>query len=482
MYNNLTQINIIKQGKTGIYKRKSLIITGLGAFLGTLDSSIVNVSLPTISGELSARMNLVGWVVMSYSIAIVSLLLVFGALAEKKGFSFIYSIGFAIFLVGSLLCGLSANIYILILSRAIQGVGAAMLMASGPALITKSFPENERGRGLSVIAMVVSIGLMTGPPLGGFIIGLLGWRWIFFINIPVCLIGLILTLKYLRNFPVINPNRKISIPASITLSLTMLSIITTIILFAGDTVYSELKYILLASSLLLTGLFFYFENNRQTQLIGLDIFKNRAFTFSTAAMFLVFISLASVTVLIPFFLEQVKLCAPQEVGLYLMVIPICIFIISPLAGYLSDRTEPRFISTFGILLLLCGIYFLRYLDADTSFLKIIFILTLPGTGMALFITPNTSVIMGSAQKASLGIAAGINAATRTLGLALGVGLSMALFEFFQSRYILSSSDTINGFISSYRMVYNYILFIIIPGLFFSWYRSGKKTIKENHVR
>jgi len=472
------QKRYIKQEQTGINKRKSLIITGLGAFLGTFDSSIVNVSLPTISHELSSTMNMTGWIIMSYSITIVSLLLVFGALAEKRGFSFIYSNGFVIFFVGSFLCGISASIYFLILFRVIQGIGAAMLMASGPALITKSFPENERGRGLSVIAMVVSVGLMTGPPLGGFITGLLGWRWIFFINIPICLVGLILTLKFLRNFPIINPNRKISVPASITLSATMFSIMITILMFSRNTTSSEIKYILPIGSLLLIGLFLYFESNHRTRLVGLDIFKNRIFAFSTTAMFLVFISLASVTILVPFFLEHIKFFKPQEVGLFLMTIPICGFFISPVAGYLSDKIQPRYVSTFGILVMLSGIYLLRYLDADTSSLQIILVLVLLGIGMALFTTPNTSAIMGSVQKISLGVAAGINAATRTLGLAMGVGLSMALFEFFQSRYILNGSDTINAFIGSYQMVYNYIIFIIIPGLIFSWCRGNKKSNKS----
>lgn len=469
----------MKQEKPNKYKRNSLIITGLGVFLGTLDSSIVNISLPTIGHELSAGMNLTGWIVMSYSIAVVSLLLVFGALAEKRGFSFLYSNGFVIFLVGSLLCGFSADIYILIISRAVQGVGAAMLMASGPALITQSFPENERGRGLSVITMVVSIGLMTGPPLGGFIIGLLGWRWIFFINIPVCLIGLFLSLKFLRNFPALNPKRKISIPASVTLTLTMLSIMATILLFGSDYVYAELKYLLLVVSFLLIGLFLYFENNRQTQLIGLDIFKNRLFSFSIIALFLIFVVLASITILMPFFLEIVKSFKPQEVGLFLMVIPICIFLISPIAGYLSDKTEPRYISTVGILFMLCGIFLLRYLDADTSPLQIILILVLPGIGMALFATPNSSAIMGASPKESLGVAAGIVAASRTFGLALGVGLSMALFSFFQSRYILSGSDSAKSFIDSYRMIYNYMFLILIPGLIFCWYRGKKKTNKDD---
>ncbi|MCP4704112.1 MAG: MFS transporter, partial [candidate division Zixibacteria bacterium] len=261
--------------ETQTYKRKSLIITGLGAFLATLDSSIVNVSLPTISNELSTTMNMSGWVMISYSIVIVSLLMVFSALAEKKGFAFLYSNGFVIFLIGSLLCGISTSINFLISSRVIQGIGAAMLMACGPALITKSFPASERGRGLSIITMIVSVGLMTGPPLGGFIIGLFGWRWIFLINIPVCLFGLFFTLKYLRGFPIINPDRKISIQASIALIATFISIMITFLIFTRDSAYSEFKYIFLSCSILLIGLFIYFERNPKTQLIGFDIYKNR---------------------------------------------------------------------------------------------------------------------------------------------------------------------------------------------------------------
>ena len=166
------------------YKHKSLIVSGLGTFMGTLDSSITNVSLPTISRDLQTTIELVGWVILAYGITLFSLLMIFGVVSEKKGYQFSYKYGFAAFMIGSILSGLSPNIYFLIASRVLQGIGAALLIAVGPALITRSFPVSERGRGLSIIAMVVSVGLMLGPPLGGFIIGLAGWRWIFFVNVP----------------------------------------------------------------------------------------------------------------------------------------------------------------------------------------------------------------------------------------------------------------------------------------------------------
>ena len=206
------------------YKHKSLIITGLGTFMGTLDASIINVSLPTISRELETTVSMVGWVVLSYAIALFSLLMIFGALSEKKGYQFSYKYGYLIFMIGSVLCGFSVNIYMLIISRIIQGIGAALLVSVGPALITHSFPDSERGRGLSIIAMVVSVGLMLGPPLGGLIIGMAGWRWIFFVNVPVSLLGVYFTIRFIGDFPISDPGKKISIPGAGSLSLGLLLI------------------------------------------------------------------------------------------------------------------------------------------------------------------------------------------------------------------------------------------------------------------
>jgi len=459
---------------TGTNKRTALVIAGLGAFLGTLDSSIVNVSLPTISSALKTTIDLTGWVVLSYSIAIVSLLLVFGAWAEKKGFSFIYFYGFLIFIAGSFLCGVSPNIVFLILSRTLQGIGAALLMAVGPALITQSFPGNERGRGLSVIGMVVATGLMLGPPLGGFVIGWLGWRWIFFINVPIGIIGILLAAKYLSSFPILNPHRKISIPGAGSLAAGLFLMMISIFLYGREAAGTHYIIFVFLIAAIFLGLFIYFENNPRTRLIGLEIFKNRVFSFSSAAMFLVFVSLASVTILMPFYLEQVKLLQPQQVGLYLMIVPICTFFISPLAGYLSDKLQPRIISTFGVMIMISGIFMIRFFNIETSLFQVSSVLVLIGVGIGFFSTPNTSSIMGAVERQRLGTASGIIATNRTLGIAFGVGLAVAAFEYFKNNFIDSGIDTIEAFIKSYRSIYNYVIIILIFGMIFSLVRGKAK--------
>ena len=453
------------------YKHKSLVITGIGTFMGTLDSSIVNVSLPTISRDLGTTIGTVGWVILSYAISLFSLLVVFGVVSEKKGFQFSYKYGFAIFLFGSALCGVSFDIHMLIISRVIQGVGAALLVAVGPALITRSFPESERGKGLSVIAMVVSTGLMLGPPLGGFLIALGGWRWIFFVNVPVCMAGIYLTNKYISDFPVTNPDRKISFLGAGSLSIGLLMLMISLLFYSRGLAGLTETIILTIISILLLMTFFYFENNPDTRLIGIGIFRNRVFAFSGLAMLMIFISLTSVTVLMPFYLEEIKSLKPEEVGLYLMIIPLCGFFMAPLSGYLSDKIQARIISTAGAALLMAGMLLVRQLGLDSRSTDVGLSLFIIGTGMGIFGTPNTSSIMGSVNKCQLGSASGILATIRTLGISLGVGLSIAIFSFFRASYAKANGDGAEAFIHGYKSVYSILILATLAAIFFSLVRG-----------
>ncbi|UCD95306.1 MAG: MFS transporter [Candidatus Zixiibacteriota bacterium] len=459
------------------YKHKALVITGLGTFLGTLDASIVNVSLPTISRDLATTVNTVGWVVLSYAIAVFSLLMVFGAVSERKGFQFSYRYGYTVFMLGSILCGLSFNIYMLIISRAVQGVGAALLVSVGPALVTRSFPETERGRGLSVIAMVVSTGLMLGPPLGGFIISLAGWRWIFFVNVPVCIVGIYFTQKFLGGFPISDPDKKIHVPGAAALSLGLLLMMISLLLYSRDMLGLGEMSALLAVSGLFFVLFFYLENKPSTRFIGVEIFHNRIFVFAGLAMLLVFISLISVTILLPFYLEEIKALKPQQVGLFLMIIPVCGFVLAPMAGYLSDKVQARIVSTSGATLMAAGIMLFRGLGYDATVADIVMPLLLVGVGMSFFSTPNTSCIMGSVHKYQLGTASGILATIRTLGITLGVGVSVAIFTLYRNAYARDTSDTTAAFIYGYRSVYGIIIFAILLAIVFSMSRG--KNLNAN---
>ncbi|SYZ74055.1 putative Uncharacterized transporter YebQ [Candidatus Zixiibacteriota bacterium] len=462
------------------YKYKALIITGLATFLGTLDSSIVNVSLPTISREMGASMDTVGWVIIAYAISIISLLMVFGVISEKKGYQKSYYYGFLLFILGSALCGLSFNIYFLIAMRALQGIGAALLVSVGPAMITKTFPESERGRGLASIAMVVATGLMLGPPLGGFIVGGLGWRWVFFVNLPLGLLGIYLTFRFIRDFPVADPDRKIHLPGAGSLSFGFLTLMLAFSFYGRHIITPAIIAAGLAVAGISFALFFYFEYNPQTRLIGLDLFKNKIFSFSLLALFMVFIGLSAVSVILPFYLEQIKKFEPEEVGLILMVIPICGFITAPLAGYLADKFQARIISTTGIVILLAGVWMVRFLDASSGLDSIIFSLAFIGLGMGVFGTPNTSSIMGSVRKLQLGSASGILSTTRSLSMAFGVGLSMALLNYYQNLFLRADSDIDLAFIYGFKMDFAFVAAVVLIGAIASLLR-GKNLAEKTNV-
>ena len=187
------------------YSRKwyTLISIGMGVFLATVDASIVNVALPTLITTFNTHFAVVQWVALSYMLTVATLILSMGRLGDLKGKRRIYSAGMIIFTIGSTLCGLSQTIYWLIFFRIVQGTGAAMMAAFGTAIVSEAFPDKERGKALGTIGGIVSIGIFTGPVLGGILIDAISWHWIFFVNIPIGIIGLVMVLRFVPSFKVV---------------------------------------------------------------------------------------------------------------------------------------------------------------------------------------------------------------------------------------------------------------------------------------
>jgi len=206
-----------------LYHRKWHVLSavGTGVFLATVDGSIVNVSLPTMVTSLSTNFTVIQWVVLAYLLTVTTFMLGFGRLADILGKKKIYLSGFAIFTIASALCGFTSNVYHLIGFRIIQGVGAAMIMALGAAIVTEAFPPRERGKAMGMIGAIVSIGIVTGPALGGVIVDLLSWNWIFFVNIPAGICGIWMVWRFI---PDLNPSQKqkFDIPGSIILFVSLI--------------------------------------------------------------------------------------------------------------------------------------------------------------------------------------------------------------------------------------------------------------------
>ncbi|MSP13774.1 MAG: DHA2 family efflux MFS transporter permease subunit [Chloroflexi bacterium] len=365
-------------------------------------------------------------VVLAYLLGLATLMLSIGRLADIRGKKQIYATGFVIFTIGSVLCGLSPNIYWLIFFRIVQSVGAAMVLALGTAIVTEAFPLTERGKALGFAGSVISIGIVLGPTLGGLLIDALSWHWIFFVNLPVGILG---TWMVLRFVPDIKPagGQRFDFAGAITLFFSLVAFLFTLTL-GQEWGFTDLRILLLfLAGIVLLVVFLGIERRTAQPMIDLELFRNSLFSINLFTGFLAFIAIAGTVLLLPFYLENVLGYGPRTVGILLAIVPIGLGVLAPISGLLSDRFGTRPISIMGLLVLLLGYYLMSTLTTTTSAVGYL-LLNLPlGLGMGIFQSPNNSAVMGAAPRERLGVASGMLALTRTLGQTTGVAVMGAIW-------------------------------------------------------
>lgn len=437
-----------------------LLSVACGTFMATLDASIVNVALPSITMSLNTALSYSRWVVIAYLFSITCLLLFFGKLADSISRKLVFQLGFLTFSAGSFLCGIAGDINELIIFRAIQGCGAAMLMANGPALITASFPPTERGKALGILSMAVSVGLAVGPTVGGVLVRLLNWPSIFFVNCPFGLLGIYLVA---RNVPpwlgMALPSkhereafeREHALPFAMRMQIyfgrlrefdwlgiffwmcVQLGLILAIdrenlLGFAGP-----VQRILSFGSIGLFLLFLIWEMSVKNPVLDLSLFRIRLFLMSNLSGLFNFIAISSVMLLMPFYLQNVRGLPPHKVGLVMTAIPMTTFCVAPISGRLSDIYGSRVLSTIGMLVL-CGTLFTLGLPwygllANDVRIVICYLIAI-GVGTGLFQSPNSNAIMSAVTQQHLGVASALLATVRNVGLVIGTAIGSALLMHF----------------------------------------------------
>ncbi len=417
------------------YARKWYVMAAvsMGTLLATIDGSIVNVALPTLVRELKTDFATIQWVVLAYLLTLAVLLLSIGRLADMIGKKRIYTIGFVIFTVGSILCGLASDVYLLILFRVVQAVGATMILALGVAIVTESFPPKERGKALGIAGTTVSIGIVIGPTLGGLIIDLLSWNWIFFVNIPVGILGILMVIRFVPDIKPVGAQR-FDFLGAITLFVSLLSFLFALTIGQNAGFSDDRTIALLIVSAVFLGLFIFIETRAKQPMIDLTLFRNALFSINLITGLITFVAIAGMFILMPFFLENILNYSTRQVGLLIAVVPISMGVIAPIAGSLSDRFGTRIITFIGLGILLFGYASLTSLSAQTSSLSFILLLLPIGLGMGIFQSPNNSAIMGTAPPDKLGVVSGMLALTRTLGQSTGIAIIGAIWAALTINY------------------------------------------------
>ncbi|MGC7873496.1 MFS transporter [Desulfosporosinus sp. SYSU MS00001] len=408
----------------------------IGAFMAALDASIINVAMPTLSKSFAVSMNSVEWVSIAYLLALTSLLTLLGSLSDRIGRKKFYTVGFVIFGFGSGLCGVVSTMPLLIGSRVLQALGAAMLQANSIAIITSVVPSTSRGKAIGIQGAAQAIGLSIGPTVGGLIIGSFGWRLIFYINIPIAIIGTITASFILpKDQPNLHSSRFDYLGA---LLFTPFLILLVLIFKNGYKVGWLSPEILVESlvSIIFFSLFILREKKCKNPMIDFHLFKNRTFTSGNITGLLSYSLMFGVLFLMPFYLEWILQLSPFLVGLIMTVVSLAMFIMSPFSGALADHMGTKLLTSSGMIISSLGAIVLILLSNNTAAYVYLLGLVLVGAGIGIFTPPNNSSVMGSIPPEHAGVAGGILNMSRSLGMSMGVAIAGTLYDGAFSDYSL----------------------------------------------
>lgn len=406
-----------------------LFILALSSFMASLDSTIVNISLPSIAESFQVSLSHVSWVAMSYLLVLSGLLLAFGKLGDMKGFRKIFIAGFAVFTVGSLLCGLSFSIESLIGSRFVQGIGAAALEAIGPAMVAIYLPKEIRGKSLGILATVISVGIAAGPIIGGLLTQYASWHWIFFINVPIGICAVLLGMKCIPSDRLTVKTGSFDYPGAILFFFALATLLWPI--NEGLTLGWTSPTILgcFGISAILWILFVLREIRCKDPLCDFALFRNTSFLAASLAASAMMLTFAGVQYLLPFFFEGVMGFETYVAGLLLAIPSVALMILGPLSGTLSDRIGSRVLATGAAAFAAVTFFMISLFTQNTSILYIAVTLLCVGIALGIFFPPNMNQILGQSKKDEVGVGSSVMTTMKNVGETMGIALmgTIALF-------------------------------------------------------
>jgi EmrB/QacA subfamily drug resistance transporter len=447
-------------------QRTALSIAVLSSFLTPFVGSSVNIALPSIGAAFEADAVTLSWIATAYLLATAISLVPFGRLADIHGRRRIYGWGIGVFTLASLLCGLSPSIGMLLLWRVVQGVGSAMIFATGIAILTSVFPPGERGKALGIAVAAVYIGLSLGPFLGGIMVAHLTWRSVFVVLVPLGLINIWLVFFRLNGEWAEARGERFDAVGSLIYALALITLMYGIILLPR----LHGLWLIGAGIAGLAG-FAVWEQRVSQPVFEVRLFRhNRAFAFSNLAALFNYSATFGVTFLMSLYLQYIGGLTPQGAGAILIAAPITQAVLSPFAGRLSDRIEPRIVASIGMSLTTLGLILLSFLHTGTGRASILAILILLGTGFALFSSPNTNAIMSSVERRFYGIASGSVGTMRVVGQLMSMGIATVVLTVIVGRVQITPEHH-EAFVAAVRLAFSIFAALCLTGIFASLARG-----------
>src|SRR5581483_6358610 len=392
-----------------------------GSFMATMDLSVVNLALPSLRQSFHIELADVEWVVLTYLMVITSLLLPMGRLADLVGRSRLYNLGFVVFTAGSILCGAAPTIPALVIFRAIQAVGASMLISSATAILLDAFPASQRGQVMGLNGSIFSVGSMIGPTLGGLLLTYFGWRAIFLVNVPIGLLGMVLAFRVLPRWPR-DIAARFDVAGAALVGLSIIGLLLTINQAQRQGLSSSVG-LLGGVTALLIALFVARQLTAAQPLVRFGLFRTPGFSNATLAQAMTSLANSSNLFLLPFFLVSIQGRTEAEAGLMLIASSVTSFVMQPLGGWLSDRTDPRYVASGGLLVSMLGLWLYSGVNVGWRVSDVVLRLIVMAIGFGLFVSPNASAAYRFVRPEERGLAVGTVAFIRNLGFTLGTAVA-----------------------------------------------------------
>jgi EmrB/QacA subfamily drug resistance transporter len=397
-------------------------------FMIMLDNTVVNVALPSIQRDLGTSISQLEWIVNGYTLTFAVLLATGGRLGDIFGRRLMFIGGVVIFAITSATAGLAPTPEMLIASRAVQGVGAALMMPATLSIVTHAFPAAERGKAIGTWAGVSALALTIGPVVGGFLTEQVSWRAIFFINLPVAVVAVIASLFAVRESRDETVDRRVDYPGVASLTAGLTAIVLALIEGNAWGWGSPAVIGLLAGGGLLLVAFVAIENRSPAPMVEFDLFKTRTFIGATTVAFIITFAMLGSFFFMAIYLQDVLGYGPLEAGIRFLPTTVVIAIIAPLAGRLSDRVGPGVPMAAGLAVLAGSMYLFSLIDAGTTYSGLVLPFTLMGVGIALVMSPMSAAAMNAVSVQKAGVASGILQMARMVGGTVGVAATGAIFQ------------------------------------------------------
>jgi EmrB/QacA subfamily drug resistance transporter len=455
-------------------QQAALVIAGLASFLAPFMGSSINIALPTIGRQFRADAVTLSWVATGYLLAAAMFLVPFGRLADIIGRKRIFVAGIITYSSSTILSAVAPSIGALIAFRVIEGTGGAMIFGTGIAILTSVFPPKERGRALGINTAATYLGLSLGPVLGGFLTYHLGWRSIFLVNIPLCILIILLVARRLKGEWAEAAGETFDLRGALFYGLALIGVMLG---------FSRLPHALgtglLAAGFLLLAGFIAHESRERHPVLHLDLFRtNRVFAFSNVAALINYSATFAVGFFLSLYLQYLNGLDAQTAGFVLIAQPAVMALFSPLAGRLSDRIEPRYVASAGMTLSAAGLFLLTFLHAHHHLGFVVGSLALLGFGFALFSSPNVNAAMGAVDKKFYGVASAALSTMRLVGQMFSMGIAMMIIALYVGRVQITTANEAS-FLQAVRTGFLVFAALCFIGIFASLARGDRQASRPN---